>query len=190
MLTHGGHSVAVDLSTSSVLPKIRNEMVGKAVDSGADVILFIDSDVAFDPKSVAHLVTSDRDVSFIAYRRKETAESYTCKIESGEDGKPLVEDGWIKLSAAGTGLLAIKTSVIKNMYLAYPDLKYTSDEGDERFSLFDFLVYDGMYKGEDYTFCRRWRDIGGKIWMWPDVNTAHVGAFEYRGNVADFLMAK
>lgn len=189
-LTHRGHEIATDLSTTSVLPKMRNEMAGKALDSGAEVLLFIDSDVSFDPPPMVHLVESDKDVSVCAYRRKEDAESYTCQIESGLDGRPRVEDGWVELSAAGTGMMAIKTTVIKDMYFAYPELEYISDNDEKRVALFDFMVYDGRYRGEDYTFCRRWREIGGQIWLWPDVTTTHNGNFGYTGNIADFLIGE
>ena len=39
----------------------------------------------------------------------------------------------------------------------------------------------GTYLSEDFTFCHRWRKIGGKVWL--DTRTAlkHVGSYEFQG---------
>jgi hypothetical protein len=40
---------------------------------------------------------------------------------------------------------------------------------------------------EDYTFCRRWQQIGGDIWLDPRVALNHVGHYTFRGNVRKML---
>jgi hypothetical protein len=42
----------------------------------------------------------------------------------------------------------------------------------------------GLYLPEDYTFCNRWRAMGGEIWVDVRSKFTHVGAFEYHGDFA------
>ena len=47
----------------------------------------------------------------------------------------------------------------------------------------------GRYLSEDYAFCRRWRDIGGKVFI--DINSKldHQGQHVWRGNFRAHLDA-
>ena len=48
---------------------------------------------------------------------------------------------------------------------------------------FDCMVDpdSGRYLSEDYAFCRRWRDIGGKIWVDLQCKLLHLGQHNFRG---------
>ncbi len=39
------------------------------------------------------------------------------------------------------------------------------------------------YSGEDFNFCKLWRDIGGKIFALADEEISHVGQKLYRGKL-------
>jgi hypothetical protein len=39
-----------------------------------------------------------------------------------------------------------------------------------------------LYLSEDYTFCRRWQEIGGDIWLDPSISLNHYGHFCFQGN--------
>jgi hypothetical protein len=41
----------------------------------------------------------------------------------------------------------------------------------------------GIYLSEDFTFCKRWTEIGGEIWVDLDSKLTHVGATEYKGDL-------
>jgi hypothetical protein len=43
------------------------------------------------------------------------------------------------------------------------------------------------YLSEDYTFCRRWQQIGGKIWIDPKTKLTHIGSYTFNGNIGDLL---
>jgi hypothetical protein len=50
--------------------------------------------------------------------------------------------------------------------------------------LFDCVIdrETGHYLSEDYTFCQRWRAIGGRIWLDPTGMLVHVGAHDFAGS--------
>jgi hypothetical protein len=42
--------------------------------------------------------------------------------------------------------------------------------------------------GEDTGFCRLWHEMGGKMWIYPDITFNHYGDDKYyRGNYREFL---
>lgn len=102
-----------------------------------------------------------------------------------------VENGRIKLHDAGTGFMMIKREAILKLLKAYPELKYNNDVNinntelkDHFYALFDTMIdpVDKRYLSEDYTFCRRWQEIGGDIWLDPSISLNHYGHFCFQGN--------
>jgi hypothetical protein len=45
----------------------------------------------------------------------------------------------------------------------------------------------GRYLSEDYAFCRRWRDIGGKLWVDLKCKLMHLEQHNFRGDLAESL---
>lgn len=102
-----------------------------------------------------------------------------------------VENGLIKLHDAGTGFMMISREAILKMIKAYPELKYNNDVNinnaelkDHFYALFDTMIdpIDKRYLSEDYTFCRRWQELGGDIWLDPSISLNHYGHFCFQGN--------
>ena len=102
-----------------------------------------------------------------------------------------VVDGLIKLHDAGTGFMMIKREAILKLLKAYPEIKYNNDVQmggvdlkDNFYALFDTMIdpKDRRYLSEDYTFCRRWQDIGGDIFLDPSISLNHYGSFCFQGN--------
>lgn len=104
-------------------------------------------------------------------------------------------NGLIEVFDAGTGFMLIKRSVFEKMIEAYPQIKYVRDmkvinsDGsvemttNEQHAFFDTSIDDDSkrYLSEDYTFCRRWQKLGGKIWTDPEIILNHVGTHTFRG---------
>jgi hypothetical protein len=42
--------------------------------------------------------------------------------------------------------------------------------------------------GEDFAFCKRWRDIGGSCHAWVMDQIIHVGEHQYAGRFGDELI--
>ena len=105
-----------------------------------------------------------------------------------------IEEGVIEVHDAGTGFMLIKRDAILKMIEKYPETRYTRDmknidesgrlvqTNEYQYALFDTSIYeDNRYLSEDYTFCRRWQKIGGRIFIDPLVVLNHVGSHMFRG---------
>ena len=106
-----------------------------------------------------------------------------------------IENGVIKLHDGATGFMMIKREAIDKMIAAYPELKYNNDLNtppdlqDFFYAFFDTMIdpKDRRYLSEDYTFSRRWQDIGGDIWLDPTISLNHYGSFNFQGNPAQII---
>ncbi|KKK90920.1 hypothetical protein LCGC14_2718140, partial [marine sediment metagenome] len=112
-------------------------------------------------------------------------------IPIGCDGGKLIE--YIFLPA---GFMRIKRQVFEILAKHYPDLKYEQgvlelDRGaaKEAFDFFGMGSFGRKFRGEDYAFCQRWRDIGGQLWVYPDIDFQHIGRKSYKANYHEHLLA-
>jgi hypothetical protein len=108
-----------------------------------------------------------------------------------------VDKGLIELTHAPTGCMLIKRNVVEKMIKEYPHLEIyqpTNINGkevkkDNMYNLFDTLhdPETKRYFGEDFGFCQRWTDIGGKVYAYVDDPITHVGEYCYTGRFRDDL---
>ena len=109
--------------------------------------------------------------------------SYVVEREPGQEMS--VRDGFVKSRYAGTGFLMIRRSVLEAMIDHYPELRYTHEHAATdplagrqwRSALFNCMIDQatGFYLSEDFSFCRRWTDMGGEIWVDYTSRLNHVG---------------
>ena len=116
-----------------------------------------------------------------------------------EDGNPVpqiqIRDNLIKLKDAGTGFMCIKKEVIQQLFDAHPELKYANDINvDQKFEKHMYALFDCIidpdsrrYLSEDYTFCRRWQQQGGEVYLDPRTALNHVGHYTFRGNIRKLI---
>lgn len=98
---------------------------------------------------------------------------------------------------AGTGFMVIPRGVLDTMIKEYgEEISYLGDDTyvdgksgilkkHEKtfYALFDTSIElkTNRYLSEDYTFCRRFQDIGGKIYIDHKIVLNHVGSYVFRG---------
>lgn len=102
-----------------------------------------------------------------------------------------IVDNLVKLKDAGTGFMCIKKEVIQQLFDKHTELKYVNDINvDAKYEPFMYALFDTIidpesrrYLSEDYTFCRRWQDVGGEVYLDPRTALNHVGHYTFRGNI-------
>jgi glutaminase len=135
-------------------------------------------------------IKNAKDLKFKGFHK------YPMKVE--DDKNIIIEDGVIEVTHSPTGCMLIKREVIEKMIKAYPNteiIQKTIINGElmnrpHFYNLFD-TMYDAdnkSYLGEDFAFCKRWKDIGGKCHALITDRITHVGEHQYRGCFADELI--
>ena len=118
--------------------------------------------------------------------------SITCDGSSPEFDSGLAEMKWLS-----TGCWCVHRSAVKKMIDAYPELKYNGDDnasGKVVHGLYIPMLYDlkegdfgdtpvqlpfRKYLSEDWAWCARWKDIGGKIYADTSILLKHIGKMDY-----------
>jgi len=122
--------------------------------------------------------------------------SYPMRVKDTND--IVVTEGVIEVTHSPTGCMLIKREVFDKMIKHYPDkgiVQKTVINGEyvNRPHLWNFFdcIHDPetkTYLGEDFSFCKLWKDIGGKCHAFIDDPIMHIGEHQYTGRFADELI--
>ncbi len=175
---------------------------------GATHLLFIDSDIGFEPEQVHRLIRFNADIAAAIYPLKridwekagaaalagrENLESAGLHYVMEMEEPFQTRDEFFKVRSAGTGFFLMKRAVIEAMMERHPELRYENETGNResgqiypRYALFNCLIdgESGAYLSEDYSFCRRWTKMGGEIWVDQRSRLQHVGPVTFKGDIA------
>jgi hypothetical protein len=214
LLRQNQHQVKVyTLGNESLITRARNNIVAYFLASSFDRLIFIDADITWPPQALLDLIKADHDVCGIPYPTKSRhwgqVISYVKKsIEKNEDltqqkiinaslqftinripgSQP--KNGWLEVSALGTGFFMMKRNVLEKMRDHYRDtLAYKNDiEGYKKIApeehcvgLFETMIEpeSKRYLSEDYAFCKRWIELDGKIFANVSYRLIHSGTADF-----------
>ena len=219
-----GHSLGLVIDflllKSSLVTQGRNLCVSNFLNKKEYThMLFIDSDISFDPSSVFKLLRCNKDVISIPYPMKTinwnkvhgriqeqkdinindlSRSGFMFPIKVEDQQSITVSKGIMEVTHAPTGFMLIKKEAILKMIEKYPNLKIKqptiingeTKDTENLWNFFDtwFDQETNKYYGEDFAFCQKWRDIGGKCYCYVDDFITHVGEYSYEGKFIDELM--
>lgn len=183
------------LSRATSISMARNTLAAMFLaDSEATDLFFIDSDVGFDPAAVLKLLERPEHIVAGIYPLKRDEGGFPVKIKTKE-GVPVGQGGLVEAELLPAGFIRIKREVFTYLAAAHPELKYEdsvleidSGAAKEAFDFFGMGVYGRRFRTEDYAFCQRWRDLGGQLWVYPDIDFQHVGSKAYSANYHQYLL--
>jgi coenzyme F420-reducing hydrogenase alpha subunit len=102
----------------------------------------------------------------------------------------------VEVESIATGMMLIRREVFEKMAKELPEIEIISggsetmdpktmtritDPHRKAHAYFDVSIdpVTKAYTSEDFTFCKRWRKIGGQVFLAPWTRTVHVGTYEY-----------
>ena len=198
-----GHDVC--LHTDSLITRARNNIAERFLRQPIySHLLFIDADICFDPATVLRYLAFDKEVVAGIYPVKKldihelrrlpidddeaavaASYRYTSNIPTSPDNAP--QSGFVRVDWAASGFMMIKRQALETMVLRYPELLYRDDFTGSTtgggYAFFNTMIHEGRFLPEDYSFCKRWKDIGGEIWGDVASRFDHIGKFVYSGHV-------
>lgn len=182
-------------SNDSLVSRARNTCVAWALARPeTSHLLFIDADIDWPEGAIVRLLERDRDIVAATYPMKVEPSQWTfAPLLPSIEELEVDEAGLVEIAACGAGFLLIKRSVFERMMAAHPELRYegsgSSTPGAEPYlhDFFSVRIVDGTLLGEDFSFCRRWRDLGGQIWLDPTIILGHHGGRRYVGDPTSFV---
>lgn len=198
----------------SLVHRARNVSLGRFMQkTDCDYFMFIDADVEFDPEAVVRLMRSGHDVSVACYPKKVVMWNQAkTAVENGDERdmamlssslvvnigaqKREVVNGFVEVLDGPTGFMMIRREALQKMHEYYKDTltcmnDHQNRDFDEYCALFDCMIDPDTkrYLSEDYAFCRRWQQMGGKIFADCNTTLGHVGNLPFSGSLKHRLKA-
>ena len=184
---HGIEITMGSICGCSVVSRARNLLVQDFLESDATELMFIDSDINFQPEDIIRLmawVTEDNiDIAAGIPCARKAEKTYIVKLDEDEKGVTMNGMGLVRAQRVATAFMMIKRKVIEDLVKDNPEWHYWDERtGRSMSAIFDFAVKDNSYVGEDYLFCDRARAAGFQVWVDPTIKLGHMGVQEYEGD--------
>lgn len=186
LLKNENYDVEIHIENGiSIVDHARNKLITKFINSNCEYILFIDDDIEFDPLNILKMIRLNCDVIGGIYPNKcynwekIIDASRIIQNEPNIIGDKIrnfginymfknpinnlqfnVSEEPIEVEGVGTGCLLISKNAIEKM----KNEKYKLN-GNEYYRIFSISIENEEYVSEDYNFCNKWREIGGKIYI-------------------------
>lgn len=210
------------LFNESLITRARNYCVDEFMRSDCTHMMFIDSDIGFDPRDIVAMMAlmsddSEYDVLAGPYPKKTISwEKIKLAVDKGiaDDDANVLEkyvgdyvfnpktgngtiriDEPVEVSEVGTGFMMTRRSAFEKFVAAYPQYSYKPDhvrtehfDGSREIMQYFQAEIDPVskrYLSEDYWFCQKLSQAGGKIWYCPWMKLQHVGTYIFGGSLAD-----
>lgn len=183
----------------SYVDQARNILCARFIeDESCTDLVFIDADEDWDTMGLLRLLMAPYEVVGASYPMKNDWLKWTAQLHCDADGQPLgvmQPDGGALMEADSlpAGFLRIRRSALVKFRDAYPELAYCDPTADitapdrQYTAFFERFRDGGACYGEDVMFSRRWKAIGGQLWVEPRVSINHYGMKGYFGNLDGYL---
>jgi hypothetical protein len=210
------------LFNESLITRARNYCVDEFMRSDCTHMMFIDSDIGFDPRDVLAMLAlqsddSEYDVLAGPYPKKCISwEKIKLAVDKGvADEDPNVLEKYVgdfvfnpkggggniridvpvEVMEVGTGFMMTRRSAFEKFEKAFPHYSYKPDhvrteafDGSREIMQYFQAEIDPVskrYLSEDYWFCQKMIEIGGKVWYCPWMKLQHVGSYIFGGSLID-----
>jgi hypothetical protein len=180
------HDIAihpVQIGYDALVQRARNDFVRIALETKCDDLIFMDADQSWEPEWIIRLLAHDVDVVGCPVPKKSDVNpDFNVKILPEGLVNPLY--GLYRVESVGTGFLRISRNALELVWQASEEY---SNSGVTTRMVFDVQIIDGQLVSEDNVFCRKWREIGGTVWLDPSMTCAHIGHKIYENNFLTFI---
>jgi hypothetical protein len=184
-LTKDINVFCIYMSYDALVQRARNDIVQLALDSNVDDLVFIDTDVDWSPEDFFKLLDHDADIVGGVYPKKGDEEQYPVKIDSTNFS--MDDKGLIEVDGLPTGFMRITKKALQQIWDASPE--YTEKHKAKPIRMCFNVTINNRNElvSEDISFCEKWKELGGKLYLDPSINLSHVGTKRWNGNFLEWV---
>ena len=193
---YSGVKMGINTMKSPLIHQARNYLTSVFLTTEYQYLLFIDSDVEFEPDAVFRMLVAKKDIICTPYRVKaEELDKHIYTVEFKDPKNiPFLPGGLVEIEAGPTGLMLIDRRVFEKIIKNHPDLKIknkatpTADKSLEfYYNFFDFGFDNHYATGEDISFCKLAKENDFKIYANTESTTKHHGSYAWEGKFKETL---
>jgi hypothetical protein len=188
LIKRGDRFTLVDDIGNAMIADSRGIIASRFLESDCDCLVFIDNDVTWQKGGLLRIIDAPVDLCAGIYPMRFEPIRYPLHYLDKEELWADPDTGLLEVKSVATGFMKLSRNCIQKMIEAYPDKHYYTAERDKQFyPIFEFICEDGYRWGEDFSFCIRWRKIGGKVWADPEIKMGHIGLKMFEGHLGNYL---
>ena len=183
----------------SLIPRARNAAAAKFLEiETATHMIFIDTDIMFNPNDILKLLEADKQVISGIYPKKYLKDKnadypvdFTINGSIARSDKEFVYEA----EYLPTGFMCINKNCLKKIIIDNPSLRYINNI--DGYTTKNNIFYDFFqctidnttkhYLSEDYSFCNLCKKSNIQKYIYSDITLRHIGKHIYEGNIEDFL---
>jgi hypothetical protein len=174
----------VFMSYDALVQRARNDLIALAIEGEYDALIFIDSDMEWNPLWVMELLARPEDVVGGTARKKtDDAEIYVLKTSD----LTVHPNGLIKCEGLGTGFVKLSRKALQALWDNSPEYR---NEGKVRRMICNVEVVDGQLYSEDVSMFRKLNSLGFDCWLNPKMTCAHIGTKKFVGDLQRYLISR
>lgn len=207
ILVSRGHIPHIDDECGNgEISNARDLMVARflaATSDDDDALAMIDADVHADSGSLADLVDKPTDFRCGIYPQRRDPIAYSMREDqSSPDLMSSKTHGMLKIWGAPAGFMVLSRRMLRRMTEHYADMNYFCDAAPNKVVCGLFQAHwtrntimpngelGNIKLSEDYSFCQRWIDMGGEVWVEPKIRMGHVGLKAFSGCLHEHLVLR
>lgn len=165
----------------------RSKIFAAFIKSNCTHLLMIDDDMDWKIDAVIRLFCAKKDFVSIAGPKKRYPLAFAVNY-TDDFGNPLnlafdSASGTMEVTEVGSAFCLITRACAEKMRDGYPELEYIGATGEPEWYLFCPMVMNRRPFSEDFAFCLRWRKLGGKVYVVPDIPLGHTGIHRFHGSM-------
>lgn len=167
------------VSFDALIQRARNDTIHLALEGGYDDIIWIDSDIEWQPDWFFKLLDYPQDVVGGTYRKKGDREEYV--LRKTDESKIDPSTGLLEVHGLGTGFVKMSRKAMQYLWdvsTPYIDRK----DNKERRMIFDVVIKDQDLVSEDIIAFIKLVEGGFKIWLDPKMTCNHIGPYKFQGD--------
>lgn len=164
------------LNGDPFIGRARDRLVARFMSSDSTDLIFLDSDVGWQPEAILALLEHDADVVAGVYPKRSETVEFPAVLKT-EDGFPVGKCGLLQAIMIPTGFMRIQRRVFEGLGVE----EYTALDEDLK-GYFAHGIQEGRFIGEDVAFCLKAQTAGFELWITPDIDFTHTGSKVFNGN--------
>lgn len=167
------------VSFDALIQRARNDTIDIAIQQDVDDLIWIDSDIEWEPEWFYKLLDHPHDVVGGTYPKKGDREEYVVRQITKRPIDPAT--GLMEVDGLGTGFVKMSRKAVR--YLWDNSRSYIDPKDDrERRMVFDVIIDGNDMVSEDIHAFNKLREGGFKVWLDPDMCCNHTGPKKFTGN--------
>lgn len=173
--------VPIWISFDALLQRARNDTLHAAIEGDFDDLIWIDSDIEWEPSWFFKLLEYPVDVVGGTYRKKGDKEEYVLRQFQRKPPNP--ETGLIEVDGLGTGFVRFSKNAIQALWNTCQPYIDPKDNKERRMAFHVSIMNDSLVSEDIYAFIKL-QEAGIKLWLDPAMTCNHTGAYKFQGNFA------